>query len=143
MKGSRGLWLIVPWALFGLIALGWVGYWNFVASTAENRINSWVAAQNNAGAQASYLRIVRHGFPVLLRLEIQNISYGPARGGWRATTLGVSSKMYDYQTLVMLAQILALIGVKAAAQMPLAENAAVASDVPNTTWLAPSNPGWL
>ncbi|QDA56154.1 NADH-quinone oxidoreductase subunit J [Thermomonas aquatica] len=38
--------------------------------------------------------------------------------------------------LVMLAQILALIGVKAAAQMPLAENAAVASDVPNTTWLA-------
>ncbi len=86
MKGSRGLWLIVPWALFGLIALGWVGYWNFVASTAENRINSWVAAQNNAGAQASYLRIVRHGFPVLLRLEIQSISYGPARGGWRATT---------------------------------------------------------
>ena len=38
--------------------------------------------------------------------------------------------------LVMLAQILALIGVKAAAQMPLADNAAVASDVPNTTWLA-------
>jgi len=38
--------------------------------------------------------------------------------------------------LVMLAQILALIGVKAAAQAPLAENAAVASDVPNTTWLA-------
>jgi NADH-quinone oxidoreductase subunit J len=38
--------------------------------------------------------------------------------------------------LVMLAQILALIGVKAAAQMPLAENAAVAADVPNTTWLA-------
>ena len=38
--------------------------------------------------------------------------------------------------LVMLAQILALIGVKAAAQAPLADNAAVAADVPNTTWLA-------
>ena len=39
--------------------------------------------------------------------------------------------------LVMLAQILALIGVKAAAQMPLADNAAVATaEVPNTVWLA-------
>jgi NADH-quinone oxidoreductase subunit J len=38
--------------------------------------------------------------------------------------------------LVMLGQILTLIGVKAAAQVPLADNAAVATDVPNTTWLA-------
>ena len=38
--------------------------------------------------------------------------------------------------LVMLVQILALIGVKAAAQVPLADNAAVAADVPNTVWLA-------
>lgn len=86
MKSSRALWLIGPWVLFGLIALGWVVYWNIVAGTAETRINGWVAQQNNAGAQVSYTRIVRHGFPVLLRLEIQNISVGPARGGWRATT---------------------------------------------------------
>jgi NADH-quinone oxidoreductase subunit J len=38
--------------------------------------------------------------------------------------------------LVMLAQILTLIGVKAAAQVPLADNAAVAAEVPNTVWLA-------
>ena len=39
--------------------------------------------------------------------------------------------------LVMLAQMLALIGVKAAAQVPLADNAAVATaDVSNTAWLA-------
>ena len=38
--------------------------------------------------------------------------------------------------LAMLAQILTLIGVKAAAQVPLADNAAVATDIPNTTWLA-------
>ena len=38
--------------------------------------------------------------------------------------------------LAMLAQILTLVGVKAAAQAPLADNAAVAADVPNTTWLA-------
>ena len=38
--------------------------------------------------------------------------------------------------IVMLVQILALIGVKAAAQVPLADNAAVAADLPNTVWLA-------
>ena len=39
--------------------------------------------------------------------------------------------------LVMLAQILALIGVKAAAQAPLADNAAVATaELSNTAWLA-------
>jgi NADH-quinone oxidoreductase subunit J len=38
--------------------------------------------------------------------------------------------------LAMLAQILTLVGAKAAAQAPLADNAAVAADVPNTTWLA-------
>ena len=38
--------------------------------------------------------------------------------------------------VVMLVQMLALIGVRSAAEAPLAENAAVAADVPNTTWLA-------
>jgi len=38
--------------------------------------------------------------------------------------------------VVMLVQILALIGVKSAAQVPLTDAAAVAGDVPNTTWLA-------
>ena len=38
--------------------------------------------------------------------------------------------------VVMLVQMLALIGVRSAAQAPLADNAAVAADVPNTTWLA-------
>ncbi|WP_240099508.1 NADH-quinone oxidoreductase subunit J [Thermomonas flagellata] len=39
--------------------------------------------------------------------------------------------------LVMLAEILALIGVRAALQAPLADNAAVATaEVPNTVWLA-------
>ena len=38
--------------------------------------------------------------------------------------------------VVMLVQILALIGVRAAAEVPLADIAAVAADVPNTTWLA-------
>jgi NADH-quinone oxidoreductase subunit J len=37
---------------------------------------------------------------------------------------------------VMLVQMLVLIGVRSSLQAPLADNAAVAADVPNTTWLA-------
>ncbi len=38
--------------------------------------------------------------------------------------------------VVMLAQMLTLIGVRALSQTPLADNAAVGTDVPNTVWLA-------
>ena len=40
--------------------------------------------------------------------------------------------------VTMLVQMLGLIGVRALSQTPLAVNAAVATDVPNTTWLARS-----
>jgi hypothetical protein len=82
----RGLWLIVPWALFILAALGWVFYWNYLANESERRLRAWAFEENAAGATASFDRIVRHGFPVLLRLELQGVNYAPARGGWRATT---------------------------------------------------------
>lgn len=83
---SRTLWLVIPWTLFILAALGWVAYWHIVASTAENRITAWVAAQNEAGSSASIDRISRHGFPVLMRLELQGVTYRPANGGWGLTT---------------------------------------------------------
>ncbi len=38
--------------------------------------------------------------------------------------------------VAMLLEMLALIGVRSAAQAPLADNAAVASGIPNTNWLA-------
>ena len=82
----RGLWLVVPWVLFILAALGWVFYWNYVGNEAERRIRAWAFEQNAAGASASVDRVVRHGFPVLMRLELQGLNYAPARGGWRATT---------------------------------------------------------
>ena len=82
----RGLWLIVPWALFALAALGWVFYWNYVATEAERRVHAWRFEQSADGATVEIDRIVRHGFPVLLRLELQGLSYAAARGGWRIET---------------------------------------------------------
>jgi hypothetical protein len=83
---ARRLWLIVPWALFALIAIGWIIYWNVVAETAEARVRAWVAEQTEQGGQVSIARIVKRGFPVLMRLELHDVSYAPAQGGWRAET---------------------------------------------------------
>lgn len=83
---ARRLWLIIPWTLFAAIALGWVSYWHVAASAAETRIRDAVSAQNAQGAQAEVTRIVRHGFPVLLRLELQGVAYAPARASWRIAT---------------------------------------------------------
>ena len=83
---KRYLGLIVPLAIFALIAIGWIIYWNVVAGVAETRVRAWAAEQTEQGGQVSIERIVRHGFPVLLRLELDGVSYAPARGGWRAET---------------------------------------------------------
>jgi hypothetical protein len=83
---KRTLWLIIPWALFALIAIGWIVYWNIVANAAEARVRGWIAEQSEHGAEARIERIVRHGFPVLLRLELRGVAYAPARGGWRVET---------------------------------------------------------
>jgi hypothetical protein len=80
------LWLIIPWALFILLALGWIGYWHYVAGRAEAQLAGWSQEQTHQGARASYSRIVRHGFPVLMRLEIRDLAYAPVRGGWSAQT---------------------------------------------------------
>ena len=83
---ARRLWLIVPWAVFAVIAIGWIIYWNVVAGTAEARVRAWVAEQSEQGGQVSIGRIVKRGFPVLMRLELHEVSYAPARGGWHAET---------------------------------------------------------
>jgi len=82
----RGLWLIVPWTLFVLAALGWVFYWHYLANQAEARVRTWAFEQNADGASVQFDRIVRHGFPVLMRLELRGVRYAAARGGWSAAT---------------------------------------------------------
>jgi hypothetical protein len=79
------LWLALPWALFVALAIGWIAYWNIVASEAQRQLEALIAEQRAQGASAEIGRIVRHGFPTLLRLELNDASYGPARGGWRAS----------------------------------------------------------
>ncbi|MBY0565553.1 MAG: DUF2125 domain-containing protein [Hyphomonadaceae bacterium] len=80
------LWLIGPWALFLALAGGWIAYWMIVAGEAERRLDAWMAEQRAGGASAEIGAVERRGFPTLLRLELRDIAYAPARGGWRAST---------------------------------------------------------
>ncbi|MDX2276517.1 MAG: DUF2125 domain-containing protein [Hyphomonadaceae bacterium] len=80
------LWLIIPWALFIALALGWAAYWHYVANRAETQLRAWAEEQTHQGARASYAQIIRHGFPALMRLEIRDLAYAPVRGGWSADT---------------------------------------------------------
>ncbi|HVK80809.1 MAG TPA: DUF2125 domain-containing protein, partial [Verrucomicrobiae bacterium] len=83
---TKYLWLVGPWAVFILLALGWTFYWNTVAGEAERRLQAAIAEQQADGATASIGAISRHGFPAIMRLQLDNVAYAPARGGWRATT---------------------------------------------------------
>jgi hypothetical protein len=83
---TKYLWLVGPWAVFILLALGWTFYWNTVAGEAERRLNAALSEQQANGAAARIGAISRHGFPAIMRLQLNDVSYAPARGGWRATT---------------------------------------------------------
>ncbi|MGE0595051.1 MAG: DUF2125 domain-containing protein [Hyphomonadaceae bacterium] len=85
MKANR-LWLIIPWALFIAAALGWMGYWHYVANTAEQRLRAWAAAESAEGGEASFAAVRRQGFPALLRLELRDFAYAPRNRAWRAAT---------------------------------------------------------
>ncbi|UPT63944.1 MAG: DUF2125 domain-containing protein [Hyphomonadaceae bacterium JAD_PAG50586_4] len=77
---SKYLWLAIPWAVAVLLAIGWTLYWNTVAGQAERRLNDAIAEQQAQGATASIGAITRHGFPAILRLQLNDIAYAPARG---------------------------------------------------------------
>jgi hypothetical protein len=57
-----------------------------VASEAERRLGALIAEQQARGADARVGAIARHGFPVLLRLELRDVAFAPSRGGWRLET---------------------------------------------------------
>lgn len=103
---ARRLWLIAPWVAFVLLAAGWVIYWNVVSNTAETRVRAWAAEQTEQGAQVSIGRIVKHGFPVLLRLELRGLSYAPARGGWSLETerADLHVEMWNPQHVILKAE---------------------------------------
>lgn len=85
-KRHRRLFLIAPWTIFALAALSWCAYWFFAAELAQTRVNAFAAQQRAHGAQLAIGAIRAHGFPMMLRLELQGVEYASAPESWRART---------------------------------------------------------
>lgn len=85
-KRPRRLWLFLPWALFVAIVAGWTFYWFAVADAAERSIAQWKASVAREGGGVTYTRVVRHGFPVLMRLELSDVHYQAPRAHWSLAT---------------------------------------------------------
>lgn len=82
--------LIVPWALFALIALGWFGYWTLLKDQAVKQIDAAIAQAQAKGLDAGYGSVSADGFPMRLSLRFKEVRYAPADAAWRVTAPLVS-----------------------------------------------------
>lgn len=78
--------LIIPFALLALVAAGWTVYWFALKAEATRRIESTLAAERDAGAEAQATIARAWGFPRELAFDLTNVSYAPPDGAWRAST---------------------------------------------------------
>ncbi|MGE3143404.1 MAG: DUF2125 domain-containing protein [Hyphomonadaceae bacterium] len=86
MKQPRRLGLIIPWALFALIALGWTAYWNMLAHRARAYLEEAFAAERARGAHMTIGETSLRGFPLQCAFELRDVSYAPAGGAFAAMT---------------------------------------------------------
>lgn len=106
MKLGRSAWLSIPWLFFLAAAGGWSAYWFYLAGEVENRLDAWARAETARGAVVAYAPPKRHGFPTLMRIELNAASYAPANGGWRASTqrLDLHINVLNPQHLILKAE---------------------------------------
>jgi hypothetical protein len=87
MKRARplrlGLW--IPWALFVVLALGWIGYRAAVAGEANKRLDAAIAEHQAKGGQAGFAARRVTGFPLRLTIRLDGAYYAPASLAWRAS----------------------------------------------------------
>jgi len=129
MSRNHALWPIGPWALFIVLAIGWVAYWHVVAASAESRLRAWLDSQPAAGAEASIARIERAGFPALLRLNLADARYASVRGGWSVSTpaLSLHVDLINPQHVIFEAAAPIRVGLADGAATEIAADALIAS----------------
>lgn len=85
-KRHRRLGLVIPWAFFALLALGWTLYWFMLAAAARAQFDAAVDAQRARGAEIHIGAMETRGFPLQLALDLRDVSYISQDGAWRAAT---------------------------------------------------------
>lgn len=76
----RRLWLIVPWAIFIVLVIGWTIYWNVLANGARAALDAAIAQQQRTGATAEVGTVRARGYPLQLALDITGARYAPREG---------------------------------------------------------------
>ncbi len=77
-KGARRvsrLGLIIPFALFALLVIGWIVIWFFARNTFEQRVDQWVSAERAAGSKVDFKSKSVGGFPFRLELDVTSPDY--------------------------------------------------------------------
>lgn len=75
---KRRLGLIIPWAIFLALCVGWVIYWNAMASGARAALEAALAQARTHGALAQVAQMRAEGFPLQLALDLGQARYASA-----------------------------------------------------------------
>lgn len=78
--------LIIPWAIAGLIVLGWCGYWFALRMAVVTALNDWSQAQAEATGRAGFTSASIGGFPLRLEARLTEAAAVDRRGGYEAST---------------------------------------------------------
>ncbi len=78
--------LIIPWAIAGLIVVGWCGYWFALRHAALEALGTWSQAQIAAGGAPGYREARVGGFPLRLEVTLTDGAYHAPDGGMVAST---------------------------------------------------------
>ena len=78
--------LIIPWAIAGLIVLGWCGYWFALRTAVLTALNEWSQTQAQATGQQGFAAATIGGFPLRLEARLTQAALVDPRGGYEAQT---------------------------------------------------------
>jgi hypothetical protein len=78
--------LIIPWAIAGLIVVGWCGYWFALRTAVETALNDWSRTQEEATGRGGFASAAIGGFPLRLEARLTAAAAVDPRGGYEAST---------------------------------------------------------
>jgi len=101
-KPLRRRWLFAPFAVVGVILLGYYFLWRAGAAEMKAAAQSWVEDQRVAGLGVSHGAMKASGFPFLLRIEIDAPDIAaPDVWRWRGERLFLDASPYDLNRLIL------------------------------------------
>lgn len=97
----RRRWLYIPFAVAGVIVLGYYLLWRAGAEEMQKGVAQWVDDQRAAGFTVAHGEVRPDGFPFFLRVHIDNPDVTTPEGWrWRADRLSLDALPYELNKLI-------------------------------------------